>query len=612
MQLTNKIEKWLKKSLITMSACIAVFAVIISLNLQVNDTIVAQAAPGDITLEVYCDDGTKTADNSNDPCKNIQKGQNVWISIEVKNNTGFLIDVKTTHIFSSPDLEVVDSTYKLNGLLNELTKIDQPNGLVQNLRLNSQGVGKISYTLTATEEVDTDTSQSVSVEAEWGSGDSTDDSAFFSSVEGCDDTTPNSVDCSEPPPIGSKPPPDKLDSDGDGVVDQLDDAPNNPCNPLPVQDNGNLWPGSPWCPMAAIFDQEVEEGKTITVNMEVVPNDRINDHKGNIGGVEYDYFKDKFTVVLDTQPPKGPITEITPKIKEADEGIDYKSVSGKVINVDPNLPGDKKFLYPITITAIDEDDGNYEGDEYFMIGFSGITNLNTMIEARESEFIGAYGIIKIIDKEKPPEPTPTSTPPITQTAPTPDPISGTPKPNPQATLPENDQRAQNALDDIIYGTNCDSLGQTRDGAALDCQPDDSDCIRELNSGNIANIFWPGSNTPIIPKSCATATFINTDGMEQNIQAGLPVEFIPNVASRAYGFMASIAAYLFVVLFSIWGVQWMIGGLQYKSEDDLFNIKKNMRNSALALIITLTVSVLVIELLPVFGVSNDILGFKIRG
>ena len=595
-----------------MSACIAVLAMIISLNLQVNDTIVAQADASDLSIEVSCGAPPVAADSPASSCKDIQKGQSVWVLVEIKNNTGGLIsNIKTTHTFPSDGLEMIPNTYAVDNIIsgnNKTTPFDET------VNIGPGGTKSMSYTLTATEEVDSRATQSAKVVATWGDpngNNKIEDSAFFSSVEGCDDTTPNSVDCSEPPPIGSKPPPDKLDSDGDGTVDASDPAPNSPCLPRPVQDNGNLWPGSPWCPMVAIFDIKVPENiGTLRHEMEVVPNPYNPAHAATIGGFNYNYFNKKFTVSLDTKDPEGPITEQGFDINIADPGTDYRDLNGTVINIDPNLTGREKYFYPINIEIIDDD--VYEGDEHFMIWFSGVTNLDMMIEARESGETGAYGIITIIDnEEKPPEPPPNPTP-TTQTTPTPDPISGTPKPNPQATLPENDQRAQNALDDIIYGTNCDSLGQTRSGAAGDCQPDDSDCIRELNSGNITNLFWPGSNTPIIPKSCATATFTNTDGVDQNIQAGLPVEFIPNVASRAYGFMASIAAYLFVVLFSIWGVQWMIGGLQYKSEDDLFNIKKNMRNSALALIITLTVSVLVIELLPVFGVSDDILGFKIRG
>lgn len=129
------------------------------------------------------------------------------------------------------------------------------------------------------------------------------------------------------------------------------------------------------------------------------------------------------------------------------------------------------------------------------------------------------------------------------------------------------------------------------------------CATDIKT-NYSSLFWPGANLPLIPDTCTTATGTSGTATEEVTNAPLRLEYIPNVIARLYGFLASLSIYLFGVMMAFWGTQWAVGGLQYSSSDDMFNIKKNIRNAALAMLITLIISFLIVEVLNAIGIDTD--------
>jgi hypothetical protein len=140
-------------------------------------------------------------------------------------------------------------------------------------------------------------------------------------------------------------------------------------------------------------------------------------------------------------------------------------------------------------------------------------------------------------------------------------------------------------------------------------------------------FW----IPVVPEQCVvcydTAIGKYTDTVANDHKAGdykpgiskdvcpygngqsvpLPLNLIPQVIIRLYGLLASITIYALALVFSIIGIRYLIGGLSKGGR--YTDTAKNLRDVFSAMIITLTISTVFLQIL--YGVLQvDKTQFKI--
>ena len=105
------------------------------------------------------------------------------------------------------------------------------------------------------------------------------------------------------------------------------------------------------------------------------------------------------------------------------------------------------------------------------------------------------------------------------------------------------------------------------------------------------LFNIGNFIPVVPSQCKLPQ---------------PISLIVFQILRVYGFIASLSLYLIVLSLIIIAVRWTIGGISTKTNMD---IKRNATNLIFALIIVLTISTLLFELLRAIGVNENSLNLK---
>lgn len=112
-----------------------------------------------------------------------------------------------------------------------------------------------------------------------------------------------------------------------------------------------------------------------------------------------------------------------------------------------------------------------------------------------------------------------------------------------------------------------------------------------NSGNLgfSDLFLPAKFIPLIPEEC------NSYGGKTQ---PLKLDLIPFIIARGYGFVSGLVLYFFSFMMVVYGVQWIFGG--FSGDESILNVKRNFKNAVSAVIITITISVVIIELLEVIG------------
>ena len=131
----------------------------------------------------------------------------------------------------------------------------------------------------------------------------------------------------------------------------------------------------------------------------------------------------------------------------------------------------------------------------------------------------------------------------------------------------------------------------------------------------SKIFVIGYWIPVVPEECvvckdgAIKDPITTPKCPYLVgqSVPLPLNLIPQIIIRLYGLLASITIYALALVFSIIGVRYLIGGLSKGGR--YTDTAKNLRDVFSALIITLTISTLFLQIL--YGVLRvDQSQFKI--
>jgi hypothetical protein len=120
----------------------------------------------------------------------------------------------------------------------------------------------------------------------------------------------------------------------------------------------------------------------------------------------------------------------------------------------------------------------------------------------------------------------------------------------------------------------------------------------------AKIFDVGWWIPVVPNECVVCvdkskpidfngvTDICPYGNQTNVP--LALNLIPQIAIRLYGMLASITIYGLVLVFAIVGIRFLIGGLSKGGR--YTDTAKNLRDVFSALVITLTIATLFLQLL----------------
>lgn len=133
------------------------------------------------------------------------------------------------------------------------------------------------------------------------------------------------------------------------------------------------------------------------------------------------------------------------------------------------------------------------------------------------------------------------------------------------------------------------------------------CIRILSGGSAdspvgtgkligwSRIFQPGYWIPVVPNQCVVCAGTETDcpyGIGQNVP--LALNLIPQIAIRLYGLIASFTMYGLVLVAAVLGIRYLVAGLNNAGKYK--NPAQNLRVVFSALIITLTISTLFLQIL----------------
>jgi hypothetical protein len=124
------------------------------------------------------------------------------------------------------------------------------------------------------------------------------------------------------------------------------------------------------------------------------------------------------------------------------------------------------------------------------------------------------------------------------------------------------------------------------------------------------IFDVGWWIPVVPEECVvciqsdaeldkkpadrTTEVTSLCPYGNNSNVPLPLNVIPQIAIRLYGMLASITIYGLVLVFAIVGIRFLIGGLSKGGR--YTDTAKNLRDVFSALVITLTIATLFLQLL----------------
>lgn len=109
------------------------------------------------------------------------------------------------------------------------------------------------------------------------------------------------------------------------------------------------------------------------------------------------------------------------------------------------------------------------------------------------------------------------------------------------------------------------------------------CTGSVDVG-IQDVFNPGSFIPVVPSECSGA---------------LKLDSAPYILARAYGFMASLAFYIASFMVVVYGIQWIVGGAV---DEQAEQAKKNFKRAVWAIIITLTISLIILQALDLMGAN----------
>lgn len=114
----------------------------------------------------------------------------------------------------------------------------------------------------------------------------------------------------------------------------------------------------------------------------------------------------------------------------------------------------------------------------------------------------------------------------------------------------------------------------------------------ITSKSFYKLFNIGNFIPVVPSACKPPQ---------------PISLMIFQILRVYAFIASLALYLIILALIIIAVKWTVGGVSTNS--NMGNIKKSATNLVFALVIILTISTLVMELLRAVGVNENSLNIK---
>lgn len=132
----------------------------------------------------------------------------------------------------------------------------------------------------------------------------------------------------------------------------------------------------------------------------------------------------------------------------------------------------------------------------------------------------------------------------------------------------------------------------------------------------SNIFNTSFWIPVVPEQCVVCLDTGysvggyTDGTKKEYAVGntlkcpygngqsvpLALNLLPHIAIRLYGLLASMTLYMLVIVFAVVGIRYMIGGLGKGGR--YTDTAKNLRDVFSALIVTLTISTLFLQILYV--------------
>ena len=133
------------------------------------------------------------------------------------------------------------------------------------------------------------------------------------------------------------------------------------------------------------------------------------------------------------------------------------------------------------------------------------------------------------------------------------------------------------------------------------------CIQILSGGSAGSavgtgkligwsrIFQPGYWIPVVPNQCVVCAGTETDcpyGIGQNVP--LALNLTPQIAIRLYGLIASFTMYGLVLVAAVLGIRYLVAGLNNAGKYK--NPAQNLRVVFSALIITLTISTLFLQIL----------------